>query len=513
MAGRKLSISRSALVIGGAVLLVAACGGGNGNSGAQQTAASHPTLVIDAPNSPATLDPGGQYNTESYVVYRNIFDVLLRRDPVSLKIVPGVADSWKQSSPTVWDFTIHKGIKFQDGSDLTASDVAFSLNRILDKSFNSPQLANFNTAKQATASGDVVSIETFKPSPTLLSFLTTLSIVPEKYVKSKGDKGFNLEPIGSGPYKLKAWQQGSEVDLDANPNYWKGKPPFEHVVFRNVPTASSRVADLQSGKADFAFQLSPDDTDTLKGTSNLAVLATPTERVGYVAFNALGNTPTKNLALRQAIGYAINYDSLIKNLLRGYGKPVSEVLTPLSFGYDKSVAGFKYDPEKAKQLLASSGLQNVSLTFDTSPSYDPNMVQAIQADLKKVGIEVKISNTDQATFLKKIQSPDHTWGSIRFGRWSCSCLDADGTIYPLFHTGTIWSSYSNPAFDQAVEDARVTTDEAKRSADYRKAFETLQQDVPGVGIYQDYAIYGASKHLQWKPDPQESFFIRDIRWQ
>jgi peptide/nickel transport system substrate-binding protein len=505
-------IERVAMLMGTVILLVSACSGNTGGSG-QQVAASHSTLVIDAPNAPSNLDPAGQYNTDSYVVYRNMFDDLLRRDPVSLKIEPWVADSWKQSSPTVWDFTIHKGIKFQDGSDLTAGDVAFSLNRILDKSFNSPQLANFNTAKQATASGDTLSIETSKPSPTLLSFLTTLAIVPEKYVKSKGDKGFNLEPIGSGPYKLKTWQQGSEVDLDANPTYWKGKPPFDHVVFRNVPNASSRVADLQSGKADFAFQLSPDDADTVKGAANLRVVATPTERVGYVAFNVLGNTPTKNIALRQAIGYAINYDSLIKNLLRGYGKPVNEVLTPLSFGYDKSVPGFKYDPEKAKQILASNNLQNLSLTFDTSPSYDPNIIQAVQADLKNVGIDVKISNTDQATFLKKVQSPDHTWDSIRFGRWSCSCLDADGTIYPLFHSGTIWASYSNPAYDAAVEDARVTTDEARRTADYKKAFDILQQDVPGIGIYQDYAIYGASKHLLWKPDPQESFFIRDIRWQ
>lgn len=506
-AGRALSCS---VVV---VLIVATCGG-NSNSGGQPAIdSSHPTLVVDAPNSPATLDPGLQYNTDSYQVYRNIFDNLLRRDPTSLKIEPWVADSWKLTTPTTWEFTIHKGIKFQDGSDLTAADVAFSLNRILDKSFNSPQIANFNTAKQATAGGDIVTIETFAPSPILLSFLTTLAVVPEKYVKAKGDKQFNLEPMGSGPYTMKAWIQGSEVQLEANAGYWKGKPPFERVVFRNVPNASSRVADLQSGKADIAFQLSPDDADTVKSAANLQVLATPTERVGYVAFNVLGNTPTKSLALRQAIGYAINYDSIIKNLLRGYGKPVNAVLTPLSFGYDKDVPGFKYDPEKAKQILAANGLQNVSLTFDTSPSYDPNMIQAVQADLGKVGIDVKISNTDQATFLKKIQSPDHTWGSIRFGRWSCSCLDADGTIYPLFHTGTIWSSYSNPAYDKAVEEARVTTDEGRRLAAYRKAFDILQQDVPGVGIYQDYAIYGASKRLQWKPDPQESFFIRDLRWQ
>ncbi|HLZ10182.1 MAG TPA: ABC transporter substrate-binding protein, partial [Chloroflexota bacterium] len=398
-------------------LAVAACGGG----GAPGAVASHPTLVVDVANAPANLDPGLQYNTESYVVYRNIFDTLVRRDPVSLKIVPWVADSWKQSTPTTWEFTIHKGITFQDGSPLTAADVAFSLNRILDKSFNSPQLANFNTAKMATASGDVTTIETFKPSPVLLSFLTTLAIVPEKYVTAKGAKQFNLEPIGSGPYQLKTWQQGTEVDLDANPTYWKGKPTFDHVVFRNVPTASGRVADLQSGKADFAFQLSPDDAGTIKAAANLQVFATPTERVGYIALNVLGNTPTKSLQLRQAIGYAIDYGSLIKNLLKGYGKPVTQVLTPLSFGYDKDVPGFTYDLAKAQQILASAGLQNVSLTFDTSPSYDPNIIQAVQADLKKAGINVTISNTDQATFLKKVQSPDHTWGSIRFGRWSCSC--------------------------------------------------------------------------------------------
>jgi peptide/nickel transport system substrate-binding protein len=496
------------------VILASACASSGPQGAAPQGAvATHPTLVVDVPNAPANLDPGLQYNTDSYVVYRNIFDSLVRRDPVSLNIVPWIADSWKQSTPTTWEFTIHKGIKFQDGSPLTAADVAFSLNRILDTTFNSPQLANFNAAKVATASGDIATIETFKPSPVLLSFLTTLAVVPEKYVMAKGAKQFNLEPIGSGPYQLKSWQQGTTVDLDANPTYWKGKPPFEHVTFRNVPTASGRVADLQSGKADFAFQLSPDDADTVKSAADLQVLAAPTERVGYIALNVLGNTPTKSLQLRQAIGYAIDYDSLIKNLLKGYGKPVKQVLTPLSFGYDTSVAGFTYDPAKATQILASAGLQNISLTFDTSPSYDPNIIQAIQADLKKVGIDVKIVNTDQATFLKKVQSPDHTWGSIRFGRWSCSCLDADGTIYPLFHTGTIWSSYSNPAFDQAVDDARITTDTAKRTSDYQKALNILQQDVPGIGIYQDYAIYGASTHLQWKPDAQESFFIYDIRWQ
>lgn len=494
-----------------AILFVAACG--NSSSPAPQGGGTHPQLTVDLPNGPATLDPGMQYDTDSYTVYRNIFDTLLHRDPSTLKVVPWVADSWKAVDPTTWTFQIHKGIKFQDGSDLTGDDVAFSLNRILDRANNSPQYPNFSVVKGATASGSTVTITTKAPSPTLLSFLTTLAIVPAKYVQAKGNREFNLHPIGSGPYELKNWAAHSTVDLTANASYWKGKPPFDAVTFRAVPNVASRVADLQSGKSDIATGLTPDNADTLKASSSLQLLSTPTERVAYLAYNVLGPAPTRSLELREAVSYAINYDSIIKNLLHGYGKPVKEVLTPLSVGYDNNVPGFTYDPQKAKQLLAQAGYNGDPLEFDTSPSYSQSLVQAVQGDLTKVGINVKIVSTDQATYLKKVQSPTHEWGSIRFGRWSCSCLDADGTIYPLFRTGSIWSSYSNPQYDKLVDDARNTIDSGQRTSDYTKAFDILQKDAPAVGMYQDYAIYGATKHLAWKPDAQESFYLFQMRWQ
>jgi oligopeptide/dipeptide ABC transporter ATP-binding protein len=102
-------------------------------------------------------------------------------------------------------------------------------------------------------------------------------------------------------------------------------------------------------------------------------------------------------------------------------------------------------------------VRGATVVMATSPSFNPQIVQAIQADLAAVGLEVEIHNTDQATHLKKVQAPAHDWGAVRFGRWSCSCLAADGVVYPLFHTGGIWSSYSNPAFDKLVEQARTVT--------------------------------------------------------
>lgn len=485
----------------------------SGSGGTSSVASTAPaTLTVDQANSPATLDPGLQYDTDSYVVYRNIFDQLVRRDQKSLKIIPWVATSWKTTTPTTWVFQIRPGIKFTNGQPLTGKDVAFSINRILDKSFNSPQYANFSTITSATGTSSTVTITTKAPSPTLLSYLTTLSIVPQQYVTQVGNQQFNLHPIGSGPYELSSWTQGSEVVLKANPAYWAGKPPYQTVIFRTVPAAATRVADVESGAADISLELTPDNATQLKGNSNAQVIAQPTERVAYLAFNVLGNSPTSSLDIRKAIAYGINYQQLINNLEQGYAKPVKEVLAPDVFGYDPNLPGYSYDPTKAKQYLAESGMGHPTLVFPTSPSYPSSVVQAIQAELEQIGFNVTISTTDQATYLKKVQSPTHDWGSIRYGIWSCSCLDADGTIYPLFHTGSIWSSYSNPAFDAAVDAARTTLNTSQREADYAKALGILQQDVPGVGLWQYYAIDGANKNISWSPGPQETFFIPQIKW-
>ena len=103
-------------------------------------------------------------------------------------------------------------------------------------------------------------------------------------------------------------------------------------------------------------------------------------------------------------------------------------------------------------------------------------------------------------------------GSLGFGLWSCACQDADGTIWPLFHSGSIWSKYANPEFDKAVDAARQTLDEKLRLADYKTAFEILHRDVPGIGLYQADALYAARQQLQWTPTPNEAFFIMDMSW-
>ena len=469
-------------------------------------------LTVDLPGDVATLDPHIQWDTDSYTVYRNIFDNLVTRDP-SGKIVPQIAAAWRYADDLTIVFDLRTDVTFQDGTKLTADDVAFSVNRIIDPTFRSPQLSQFDQITRAEVTGAAqVTLHTKSSYPALLAQLVKLSIVPKAVVERVGDAAFNQQPVGSGPYRLRAWQRGVQTVLDANDNYWRGKPPFRTVTFRAVPDLSTRVADLRTGRADIIRGLTPDEAEALKPERSLQVLSGLTERIGYLFVNALSG-PTRDVRVRQAIAMAVDRDTLVAALYANYAKPANIVLTPANFGYAPDVTGWPFDPVRARALIKEAGAEGAALTFTTSPAYDRRLTEAIQQMVQDIGLRVQIVEVDQPTFLRRRQGNPDEAGSLSQGRWSCACQDADGVIFPLFRSGGIWSKYANPAFDIEVDAARTVLDEGKRLAHYRRAFEILRQDVPGIGLYQDAAIYGARRELRWKPTPNEAFFIMDMSWQ
>lgn len=469
------------------------------------------TLTIDLPNDAATLDPHLQWNTDSYTIYRNIFDNLLTRDAEG-NIVPQIATEWKYLDDTTIEFQIREGVTFQDGTPLTAEDVAFSIMRIINPELKSPQLSQFNLIATAEATGpNTVKVTTKSPYPALLAQLVKLSIVPKAYVEKVGNEQFNLKPVGSGPYQLVEWEKGVETDLKANENYWRGTPPFQSVTFRAVPDVSTRIADLKTGKADLIRDVPPDQTGSVSGADGAQILSVPTERIGYLYINAESG-PTADVRVRQAIAYAIDRDALITALFEGYADPVNIIGAPPIFGFTDQVTGYPYDLDKAKSLIKEAGVEGAKVEFITSPSYNQALVQAIQQMVNDAGLSVEISNSDQATFLKRRQGPADNAGGLAVGAWSCACQDADGIIFPLFRTGSIWAKYSNPDYDTLVDSARSTLDKDQRMSDYAKAYEILKQDVPGIGLYQVNAIYGASTHLDWQPSANEALFVMDMSW-
>lgn len=469
-------------------------------------------LVVDLVNEPSSLDPQVQWNPDSYYVYRNIFDNLVTRDDKG-EIVPQVATAWKQVSDTEIEFELRGDITFHDGSKLTADDVVYSVKRITDPKFASPQLGQFDKIVNAVAlSPTKVKLVTAGPYPALLAQLVKLSIVPKAVVEAVGKDAFNLKPVGSGPYKFESWQRGVNVQLTRNDAYWGTKAPFPTVTFRAVPDAATRLANLQAGSSDLVVTLDADQAAQLKSAPNAKALIGLTERVAYVRLNTT-KPPFDNSKLRLAAAYALDKQAMIDGLLGGHDKPVPELLTPAIFGWVDGIKGPEFDLAKAKALVAEAGpAAKAEIDLATAPVFDQRIVQAIQQMLAEAGFNVKIAMSDMATYLKRAQAGPEATSLLSFGRWSCACQDADGVLFPLLHKSSGWSAYRNPKMDALLEEARTTLDKDKRLAAYKQVHEIVASDVPVVPLYQAVVIYGAAKNLSFQPTPNESMFINRMSW-
>jgi peptide/nickel transport system substrate-binding protein len=332
-------------------------------------------------------------------------------------------------------------------------------------------------------------------------------------VEKIGKDAFNLHPVGSGPYKFETWQRGVQVTLSRNDAYWGDKGPFKTAVFRAVPDAATRVADLETGTSDLVVTLNSDLAAEIKKSGRAQVLAVLTERVAYFGMNIF-KAPLNDVRIRRAMAYAIDKEGIVDGILAGYPKVVGELASPAHFGWADGIAPYPYDLKKAKALVAEVGaVAKTPMEFATSPVYDQRVIQAIQQMLNNAGFNVQIKMTDMATYLKGQQSSNpETANTLSYGRWSCACQDADGIMFPLLHSSSTWSRVRDAKLDQLLTDARSEPDEAKRKALYAAAHKIVHDDVPVLPLYQEAVIYGGAKQLKWTPTSNESLFLNRMGW-
>ncbi|SDY96777.1 peptide/nickel transport system substrate-binding protein [Jannaschia faecimaris] len=471
------------------------------------TAAFARDITVDLAGEPSSLDPHMQWNPDSYYVYRNIFDNLVTRNNEG-DIVAQVASDWQQVSDTEMTFTIRDGITFHDGAPLTANDVLYSVKRIIDPEFGSPQLGQFNQIIDATAEGNVVTLTTDGPYPALLAQLVKLSIVPQHVVEEVGADAFNNAPVGSGPYAFSNWNRGVSVTLTRNEDYWGEAGPFEAAIFRAVPDAATRVADLQAGNADLVVSIDSDAAMQLQSNPDLQVLSAPTERVAFLGLN-LDVPPFNDPDMRRAASLAIDIEGITQGLLGAGEMPMAQLSSPAHFGYAEGIMPFEYDPDAAREITsANPDLAATPATFGTAPVFDQRIVQALQQMLNDVGFDIEISITDMPTYLASARNPDRPERpELSFGRWSCACQDADGIAYPLLHSSSSWSRVNVPELDELLQTARVSLDEAVRQEAYARVHEIVRENYYVLPLYQAAVLYGASDDIAFEPTANESMFL------
>ncbi len=481
-------------------------------------------LVVGFTRDADTLDPANHRNRETETIIRNMYDGILTRDS-NMKVVPQIAESYKQISPTVYDFKIRSGIKFHDGSDLTAEDVKFTLDRMNEEGgmgdgVTSPRKSLLGPiASVEVINGDTVRINQSEPWPILPAMLPFQEVVSKAFVEKVGTAGLATQENGTGPFKLVEWRKGDAVIMERFDDYYGGStaiPPVgkacvDRVIFKVIPESASRVAALLAGDVDIINELPTFSIKQVKDNPNTDVMTVNGTRSFFIAMNTQGEI-FDDLKVRQAANYAIDKNLIIDKILDGNAAPINGILSPDAFGAS-DLPSYDYDPEKAKALLAEAGYPDgIDITMDVEGAFK-DTAEAVASLLAKVGIRTNVAVGEGAQLSAKWRTKgEPKTGDMYFSSWGNGSLDPFDIFTPTHRTNDRGNSagYSNEKVDALLDAAAVELDSEKRAGMYHEAESMINADLPYVYLWVPKDIYGVSKRLSgWKPSADSRINLHD----
>ena len=474
------------------------------------------TLVVALPSLTDTMDPHFHFERVGILVNINMFDSLLHKNK-QLQYEPSLATSWKPINDTTWEFKLRQGVRFHSGDVMTAEDVKYSFERVLDPKKKSPQYGNIRAVKEVkVVSPDTVHLITDKPFPLLLERMVFFPIVPKKIVEAMGDQAFGQKPVGTGPWKFAEWKKDQHVRLEAFDQYWRGKPPFKGLVFRSVPEVATQVAELKTGGVDVIRNVRADLIPDIKGHANTYITSAPILRTHYIQLD-MRSAPFDKKAVRQAANYAIDRDAIVQKLMAGLGKVVPTVVHPAAFGYDASVTPYTYDPKKAKELMAQAGYANgVDITLHSGDIANRPLFEAMAQMLTEVGIRTTPKAWDPGPAWNKFFQTDGKATHGYYGTWGYySVFDADAILHPLYHTepgGWVGKWYTRTeGLDGLIDQARSTVDQSRRKATYSQIIKMLKEEAPSIFLFHQYDTLGVTKRTQYDARGDEWLWFFDAK--
>ncbi|MCZ8183637.1 MAG: ABC transporter substrate-binding protein [Beijerinckiaceae bacterium] len=454
------------------------------------------TLTIGVRGGPDSIDPHFTATGTHAESLKHVFDTLVWSGD-GLELEPRLATSWKPINETTWEFKLRPGVKFHDGSDFTAEDVKFSIERIPMVAGPNPTTIYVRRVKETKIIDPMtVHVITDGAAPTLPNDFIRLFIVSHKaaagLTKESANAAFNSgkAAIGTGPYKYVSWEPKGDLVLDRFDGYWGPKEPWARHVRKEIANDAARVAQLKAGQLDLITRVPATDVAALKRDPKIDVQIIDTVYVFNVELDmrekalnvtakdgsALPANPFLDIRVREAIDMAIDRNALAEVAMEGLGKPVNQMVTPSIFGFNKALPAREYNPAKAKQLLAAAGYPNgfkmqFSFTKDRLPG-DTQVGTSIAQMLAAIGIDATPNAQPAAVFF-----PARTRGefSASMSGWGTLTGEAHYTLSSLAHSNDPAKKmgafnvlgYKNDEMDKLLQIAAVEMDEAKR----RKALE------------------------------------------
>jgi peptide/nickel transport system substrate-binding protein len=495
------------------------------------TARADTTLVVSMAADPTGLDPEAVLNNTSGFVMATIYDGLIRYKPGTVEVEPGLAERWDISPDGLtYSFRLRKGVKYHDGTPFDANALIATLDRQLKKSdpnyiYNSGPVQSYidftygSVASYRAVDDSTVEVKMKEPSAALLASLAMVwNGVVSPTAAAKYGKEFRNHPVGTGPFIFREWRERDRVALDANPNYWKGKPKVDHLVFKEYPDAQAALLALKRGDVQIMGDVATPVIPSIRADHNLVLLTQPGLAVNGMAMpNDV--PPFTDKRVRQALNYAVDKDAINKALYNGLATPMVSPLPEAQWGFDKTMTGYAYDPAKAKELLAAAGVQsghNVELlAYSTPRGYNPagpDLAVALQGYLQKVGIAADVRKLDIGAFLATVRSGKYQ--GLFITGFSGDNGDPDNFLNALFNSSQMpvgdTAHYKNPEVDKLMDQAAREPDQVKRIAMYKTLQRQIMDDAPWLFVNSVLQVRAARTEVKgFRLNPTQMFFDMD----
>ncbi len=483
------------------------------------------TLRVANQGDALSMDPHSLNESLQLSFTGNLYEPLVARGR-KLELVPGLATSWTMVSPTVWRFELRKGVSFHDGTPFTADDVVFSFKRAAAdgsdmKSYTAP-------IKEVRKTGEsTVEIETAAPFPILPDTLTTLFVMSRKWCEEnkatvpvdrrKGvENTASFKANGTGPYRLKERQPGSRTVVVRNPRYWGPvEGNADEVIFTPIGNDATRVAALLSGEVDVMEPAPLQDVDRLRANPNLKVMQGPELRTIFLGMDqkrdellfssVKGKNPFKDVRVRKAFYQAIDIETIKSRVMRGAATPTGLMVAPGIKGFVPELnKRLPHDPEAARKLLAEAGYPNGFEVGMNCPNdryvNDGEICQAVAANLARIGIKVNLQTEGKGTYFPKILSRNTSFYLLG---WTPGTYDSHNPLIAVMATPADkgqgqfnLGSYSNPKVDELTLKVQGETDQARRNAMIREAFEIHAGEVGHIPLHQQALAWAMKKNVE-----------------
>ncbi len=454
------------------------------------------TLVVVQEAEPVGLDIMQSSLQTTMSVGYNIHETLLKPTEEA-GVLPGLAEKWEKLDDLTWKFTLVKGATFHNGEPINSAAVKFSFERIMSDALKSPHRGKLTSFKEVKVIDDrTFTISLAQPyAPGLYMLAQYLFIVPPGYIQKVGDAEYNLNPVGSGPYKLDKWVKGQEIVMSAYDKYYGPQPAYKKLVFKGVPEEASRIAALLTGEAHVISGVPVHQRKRIID-SGKAYLTDQMGSMNYLGLNTY-EKPLSDVKVRQALNHAVNRPLINKALFNDKAILCAGPISPRTLGADPGLKPYEYNPEKAKKLLAEAGYPNgfeIRLAFSPYMPQVQEQAEAIAADLAKVGVQVKLESFERAVMWDRYKNKLHQM-FIYF--WD-DAPEPDRYMYSLFHSKSRDYYYKSETVDQLLEKGRGTMDPAARVKVYNELDRFLYNDAPWVYLYVIPEVYAVANAVDYK---------------